>query len=383
MSVFLETDEQGEIRRAARTFVREQMPVTHLRGLRDGTISQGRTRQLWAEAAELGWAGALVADAQGGIELGMVDVGILLEECGRTLAPTHLLGTAVMGASALTLATTLAKDAGALAALELLAEGRAIYALAFEEQSRFAPYAVETTAARDADGWVVTGHKTNVLDGPDADVLLVSARVSGAANQRDGLALFRVDAKLPGVQVRALDRVDSRSAARVQFDGVRVSDAHLLGSAGTGADILDVVLDRATAALAAEMLGSIQEMFDRTLAYLKERTQFGAPIGSFQALKHRAARMFCEVELTRSVVRAALHALDEGTADASALVSAAKARATDTYVLVSNEAVQMHGGIGATDELDIGFYLKRARVAAMALGTAPYHRHRFGRLSGY
>jgi acyl-CoA dehydrogenase len=185
------------------------------------------------------------------------------------------------------------------------------------------------------------------------------------------------------VGVQPLDLIDGRGAARIRLDGVRAGEADVIGAVDRGADVLDRVVDRATAALSAEMLGGLQETFDATIAYLKTRRQFGVPIGSFQALKHRAAWLFCELELTRSVVMEALRALDEGRDDAPIAVSAAKARASDTYLLVANEAVQMHGGIGVTDELDIGLYLKRARASEQTLGAAAYHRDRFARLKGY
>jgi alkylation response protein AidB-like acyl-CoA dehydrogenase len=177
--------------------------------------------------------------------------------------------------------------------------------------------------------------------------------------------------------------VDGRNAARMTLRDVRVGQGDVIGAVDRGADVLDAVLDRGAAILAAEMLGGAQEAFERTIAYLKTRTQFGVPIGSFQALKHRAAWMFCELELTRSLVLEALRAIDLGRDDASQLASAAKARVTDTYRLVTAEAVQMHGGVGVTDELDVGLYLKRARVAGETLGSARYHRDRFATLRGY
>jgi alkylation response protein AidB-like acyl-CoA dehydrogenase len=177
--------------------------------------------------------------------------------------------------------------------------------------------------------------------------------------------------------------VDSRNAARVRFEGVLVPAGAVLGEVGKGADVLDRVLDRGSIALSAEMLGSLQEAFERTIEYLKVRKQFGVPIGSFQALKHRAAQMFCEVELARSIVMDALAALDEERAEAPMLASVAKARTTDAFLLIANEAIQMHGGIGVTDELEVGFFLKRARAAEMTLGTSAHHRDRFARLRGY
>ena len=379
MSVFLLSPEQKAIQAAARAFVRERLPVSHLRALRDRRDPVGFSREVWRDMADLGWAGIVVPDEHGGAGLGLVELGLVLEECGRTLAPTPLLSTAVIGAGAIAAAA----DPLRREVLPALCAGQRIVALAAEEQPRFAPYAVATWARRSGAGWVLDGEKVHVVDGGAADQLVVVGRVAGVPGDRDGLVLFLVDRDAPGVSLQRLAMVDSRAAARVRFDQVAVGEERVLGVVGQGADLLDALFDRATAALAAEMLGGIQEAFERTLAYLKERKQFGVPIGSFQALKHRAAQMFCEIELTRSVVHAALAALDRGAADARILVSAAKAKASDTFILVANEAIQMHGGIGVTDELDIGFYLKRARVAEMTFGTAAYHRDRFGRLQGY
>ena len=201
------------------------------------------------------------------------------------------------------------------------------------------------------------------------------------ANIEERPAIFLVPRGLPGLGIRKLSTIDSRNVSRVVLDRVDVPTSALLKE--DAAEVLDRVFDHATAGLCAEMLGSIEELFAQTISYLKTRQQFGVPIGSFQALKHRAAQMFCEIELSKSIVAAALQALDENKPDASLLVSTAKARLNDTYNLVASEAVQMHGGIGVTDELDIGLFYKRMRVASTLLGDSAYHRDRFARLSGY
>jgi alkylation response protein AidB-like acyl-CoA dehydrogenase len=372
--------ERESIRAAARAFARERAPVGHLRALRDGHDPLGYSRDLWREMAGLGFAGMLLPEQYGGAGLGFAELGLVLEELGRTLAPTPLLSTALLGGAALSLGGgELLRDR----VLPAIGSGDAVVALAHDEGPRHAPYAVATRAERDGQGFVLRGEKSFVVDGHGADSLVVVARTSGAPGEREGLTLFHVSGTAPGLSTRRLETVDSRNAARVVLDAVRVSQVDVLGVADRGADVLDVVLPRATAALSAEMLGGLSEAFDRTITYLKTRKQFGAYIGSFQALKHRAAWMFCEVELTRSLVAEALRAIDEGRADAALLASAAKARASDTYVLVTNEAVQMHGGVGVTDELDIGLYMKRARVAEQLLGGAAFHRDRFAKLRGY
>jgi alkylation response protein AidB-like acyl-CoA dehydrogenase len=349
---------KDEIQRAARAFVRERMPVSHLRGLRDRKDPVGLSRELWRAAAELGWAGIAIPEELGGAGLGLAEIGVVMEECGRTLAPTPMLATAVLGVTAL----SGAPEALRKEVLPAVAAGERLLALAFEEAPRFTPDQGAATAKRAGAGWVLDGEKVFVLDGPAADQLIVSA----------GNDLFLVDRA--SVEIQPLSMVDSRSCARVRLAGVTVGEDRRLG----GADLLARAVAHGTAALSAEMLGGTEEVFARTLEYLKQRKQFGVPIGSFQALKHRAALMFCEIQLTRSIVEAALAKPDDPV-----LVSAAKARASDTYVLVTAEAIQMHGGIGATDELDIGLFYKRARVAEATFGASAYHRDRFGRLQGY
>jgi alkylation response protein AidB-like acyl-CoA dehydrogenase len=372
------TQEQDELQRAVRGFAQRRLPVTHLRALRDARDPTHVSRAIWREMAALGWAGIAVDEAHGGAGLGLVELGLVMEELGRTLAPTPLLATSVIGAAALA-----AGEEAARAHLPALARGERLVALAFEEERRFAPYACRTTARRDHGGYIVDGEKCFVLDGPAADLFVVVARVGGAPTERAGLVVLLVDRATAGVTVEPLAMVDSRGAARVRFASVAVPAADVLGDPHDGAALLDRLLARATAALAAEMLGASDAVFHATVEYLKQRHQFGVPIGSFQALKHRAAHMFCELELTRSVVRAALVAVERGAADADALVSASKARASDTFTLVAAEAIQMHGGIGVTDELDVGFYYKRAKVADLTFGSSAYHRNRFATLHGY
>ena len=258
--------------------------------------------------------------------------------------------------------------------------GELLLALALEETPHHNPYGVTTTARKSGKGYKVTGSKKFVLDGHVANKIIVVARSTGKAGDRDGLTLVLVDREAKGVSVTRTIMADSRNAANIEFSG---AVGVLLGERGKGADVLDKVLDTGRILLAAEMLGSIQECFERTIEYLKTREQFGVPIGSFQALKHRAAQMFCEVELSKSVVLEALSALDEDSDHIAELASLAKTRLNDTYNLVSSEGVQMHGGIGMTDEYEIGFFMKRSRVCEHALGGSAFHRDRYGVLQGY
>jgi len=379
MTMDTPAQDRDAIRDAARKFVRERAPVAHFRALRDAGDALGYSRDLWREMAGLGFAGMTLPERFGGGGMGVAEQGAVLEELGRNLVPTPSLAAA-LGAGALAIGGA---DDITSAILPRVCAGESVVALAHEEGHRFAPYVVATSAVREGDGFVLRGEKSFVIDGQGADALVVAARTSGAAGQREGITLFLVTSGTPGVSTQRLDLVDSRNVARVRLDSVRVRDRDRVGRLDGGADVLDAVVVRGTAVLAAEMLGGQQEVFDRTIGYLKTRKQFGVYIGSFQALKHRAAWMFCELALTRSVVLEALQAIDAGRRDAGALASAAKARASETYLLVANEGVQMHGGIGVTDELDIGLYLKRARVAGETLGGAAYHVDRFASLEGY
>jgi len=374
------SEEQELLRNTAREFVSENSPVKELRRLRDAQDPVGFSRSLWKQMGELGWAGIVLPEELGGAGLGYAELGIVLEECGRTLAATPLVSTTLLGGNALLLGGNETQKKEILPAV---AKSERILALALQEGAHHAPYAIATQAVPTSSGYRIRGNKTFVLDGHVADQLVVVARTAGAAGEREGLSLFLVPRSARGLAVERTIMVDGRNAANLTLQGVEVEKSALIGSAGRGADLLDPVLDRATIGLAAEMLGTLTEAFERTIAYLKERKQFGVPIGSFQALKHRAANMFVEVELSRSIVLEALRAIDENRPDVSQLASIAKARLSDAIHLIGNEAVQMFGGIGVTDEEEIGLFLKRARVAELTLGDAAHHRARFAALSGF
>ena len=358
-------EETRMVRDTALAFFRERSPIVALRKLRDNNDPDGFDRSLWRQMADLGWTGFLVSEDYGGSAFGVTGLAQVMEAAGRTLAATPLLSTALLGASILDLGGSAdQKDAH----LPPLVAGERIFALALEETSRHAPRRIATTADKNGR---LTGVKKFVLDGHIADVLIV------AALDQDGIGLFLVDAHAPGVTRTRTIMVDSRNAAIITLNDA--PGDRLPG----GATVLETVLDRARACLAAEMLGSSAEAFERTVQYLKDRKQFGVQIGTFQSLKHRAAQMFCEIEVTRSAVVAALSALDEQANDAAALASLAKAKANDTMFLCGNEGVQMHGGIGMTDEHEIGFFMKRARVAQATFGDAAFHRDRYAGLMGY
>jgi alkylation response protein AidB-like acyl-CoA dehydrogenase len=368
------------VRDTAHEFFRERAPITALRKLRDSNDPDGFSRNLWREMAELGWTGFLVPEDFGGTEFGVLGLAQVMEAAGRTLAASALVSTALVGASLLAIAGSVDQKSDHLPAL---VSGERLFALALEEGSRHQPYRIATQAERVGEGYRLSGQKVFVLDGHVADVLIVAARTSGDRDERDGITLFLVPGDAPGVTRQRTIMIDSRNAAQVRLDGLTVGADAVLGRIGGGADVLDRVLDRARACLGAEMLGSATEAFERTVQYLKDRKQFGVAIGSFQALKHRAAQMFCEVEVTRSAVIAACSALDENTNDAAALAVLAKGKANDTLDLCGNEGVQMHGGIGMTDEHEIGFFMKRARVARATFGDTAFCRDRYATLLGY
>jgi alkylation response protein AidB-like acyl-CoA dehydrogenase len=379
MSLVLNED-QIMFRDAAKRFAAERAPIAQLRQLRDTSDATGFRRDLWKEMADMGWAGVLVPEEYGGAGFGYVGAGLIAEEVGRNLSVTPLLSTSVLAVTALVRGGTVSQKEALLPAI---AGGDLIVALATDERARHAPHCVATRATGGSGKFKVSGKKLHVLDGHVADRLIVSARTSGDVESRDGITLFLVDRQAAGVTIARQSSVDSHNVAIVELRDVAVTDADVVGTFDKGGVVLDAVLDAGRAVLAAELLGVAQESFDRTLAYLREREQFGTKIGTFQALQHRAAHLFCEIELVRSVVLRTMQALDAQEPTATNLVCLAKAKAGDVARLATNEAVQMHGGIGMTDEFDIGFFMKRARAAGETLGDSYYHTDRFAQLSGY
>ena len=375
-------EDQNILKDTAKEFCTDNTPISQLRKLRDEESADGFDRDTWQSMSQLGWAGIPFPEEVGGLGFGYKGLGVVTEELGRNLAASPLFASVWVGGTILNLG---ANDAQKRELLTKVASGDLLLALALEESHRHNPYGVATTAESSGDGVVLNGNKTFVLDGHVADKLIVVARSTGEAGDRDGLTLVLVDRDADGVSVTRTKMVDSRNAANIELSNVSVNADAVIGETGQGADVLDAALDIARIGLSAEMLGSAQECFDRTIAYLKEREQFGVPIGSFQALKHRAANMFCEVELSKSVVLEALTALDEGRSpsEIAILASLAKSKVGEMFHTVSREGIQMHGGIGMTDEFDIGFYLKRAAVAEQTFGDMYFHRNRYGELQGY
>lgn len=376
---FILTEDQQMLRDTAMAFARDELPVTHLRELRDNEAN-GVDANTRTKLAELGFFGVLVPEEYDGVGLGMVAMGQIMEAQGRTIAATPLLQTAVLGASTLILGGSEAQKAEWL---PKIASGEATVAVAVDEGTHHAPLNIATEAERNGQGYTLNGAKRFVTDGHHADMFIIAARTFGEAGQAHGLTLFIVPKDTNGLTVQTLNTVDSHGAAHLHLEDVAVSEDAVIGAVDGGWEILEPALDRGRIALAAEALGSAQAAFEMTLDYLQTRKQFGQLIGSFQSLQHRAAKMFTELELTRSCIGAALSGIDENRNDTAELASLAKARAAELIHLVSNETVQFHGGIGMTDAHDSGLYMKRARVQEALLGGASYHRDRYAKLNGF
>ncbi|HVZ68043.1 MAG TPA: acyl-CoA dehydrogenase family protein [Rhizomicrobium sp.] len=374
------SEEQTMLRDAAKSWVSEKSPVSALRKLRDSGNPDGFDRNAWREMAQMGWAGIVIPEEYGGSGMGYLTLGLVLEETGRTLTASPLVSTALAATSALILGGS---DAQKKEWLPKIAEGKAIAALAVDEGAHHAPARIALKATKSGNGWSLSGKKTFVLDGGTADVLVVAARTGGKSGDTAGITLFLVPGDAKGLTRQKLKSVDSRGVANLTFENVEVGADAVLGAVDQGYGVLEATLDRARAGLAAEMLGSATQAFETTLDYLKTRVQFGQVIGTFQALQHRAAKMYTDLELTRSCVEAALSAIDNNSNDVPQLASLAKAKANEVAHLVSNEMVQMHGGIGMTDAHDAGLYLKRARAAEATFGSAAFHRDRYASLLEY
>jgi len=379
MSLIL-TEEQTMLRDSARDFLSERAPVLQLRRLRDTQDATGFSPELWSQFAEMGFTGVLVPEAQGGLGLGHVEAGVVMEQIGHQLAASPFLASAIVAATALKHAGSAAQQA---LWLPKLARGEAIATLALDEGTKHRPTHTALKAAAAGAGFTLDGAKCFVLDGHVADLLVVAARTAGQPGDTEGITLFLVERTAPGVSVERTAMVDAHNAARLQFSGVQVGADALLGPLHGGWPALCAALDAGRAAAAAELLGLADEVFERTVGYLKERRQFGKVIGEFQGLQHRAAHLYSELEITRAAVIHAQQTLDAGASGAADAVAVAKARAGRSATLAVQEAVQMHGGIGMTDEFEAGFFMKRARALQELYGDAHYHQDQLALRRGY
>jgi len=373
-------EEQSMLRDSARGLISDKAPVSHLRQLRDSKDATGFSRDLWRSFAEMGFSGLLVPEDFGGSGLGCVEAGVVMEEIGRTLMPSPFLATAVLAASALSRGGSAAQKAEHL---PRIADGSLLAALAVDEGAKHRPLQTKLQAVRSGNGFKLSGDKAFVVDGHTADLLIVAARTAGAPGDRDGLTLFLVDPKARGIATERTAMVDSHNAARIVFDNVEVNADGVLGEVDQGGALLEGVLNIGRGAVASEMVGVSEEVFGRTVSYLKERKQFGKLIGEFQALQHRAAQLYIEIEITRAAVLKALQTLDGNFENAGAAVAVAKARAGSTATLAVQEGVQMHGGMGMTDQFDIGFFMKRARVCQELFGDSNFHADQLAKMKSY
>jgi alkylation response protein AidB-like acyl-CoA dehydrogenase len=362
------TDEEKLLKTSAANFFREKMSINHLRRVRDTNDPQGFPREAWKEMAELGWTGILIDEAHGGLNFGFRGLGLILEAAGRHLAATPLLST-VAGASRLVQKIGSSDQKESL--LPAIAAGDSIVALAHDESSQHSRQ-IGTTATAKGSGFVLNGRKSLVLDAALADQILVLARTD------KGLGWFLLPQNTKGLAWENFRLIDGRPAAHLTLNQVELPASARLGS-GDARDSYEDVCNAGAVCLAAEMLGAASAAFEMTLAYLKERKQFGVPIGSFQALQHRMANLYCELEVSRSVVQRACAALDENHPQATQFASLAKGKLNDVFHTVAAEAIQLHGGIGMTDEHNIGFFLKRSRINSELFGNASFHRDRYAR----
>jgi alkylation response protein AidB-like acyl-CoA dehydrogenase len=374
------SEEQSMLRDSARGLISDKAPVSHLRHLRDAKDATGFSRDLWKTFAEMGFSGLLVPEDFGGSGLGCVEAGVVMEEIGRNLMPSPFFATSVLAASALARSGSAAQKSEHL---PKIANGSLLAALAVDEGTKHRPLMTRMQAVRSGNGFRLAGDKAFVVDGHAADLLIVAARTAGQAGERAGLTLFLVDRHAKGLEIERTVMVDSHNAARIKFDNVEVNADGVLGEVDQGGALLEGVLNIGRGAVASEMVGVAEGVFGRTVSYLKERKQFGKAIGEFQALQHRAAQLYIEIEITRAAVLKALQTLDKDAANAAVAVAVAKARAGSTATLAVQEGVQMHGGMGMTDQFDIGFFMKRARVCQELFGDSNFHADQLARMKGY
>ena len=374
------TEEQEFLRDTAKDFAQERTPVTHFRSLRDNKDENLWDKDIWQEMVNLGWSGILIPEEFGGSDFGVAGISVILQECGKTLTPSPLFSTGVLGAYAISnFGTQEQKEKY----LSKIVSGEITTALAVDESSHHDPCKTLFKAEQKGSDFLLNGKKTFVIDGASADILIILARTSGNSGDLAGLTLFIVESNVDGIKKIKLDMADSRNYANIEFNDVECSNKSILGALESGGETVERILDIGRIAMSAEMLGNAESAFETTIDYLKQRKQFGVLIGTFQALQHRAAEMFCEIELTKSAVMAAIHGADENSNELQRLSSLAKTIAGETLNLVSNEAIQMHGGIGVTDEYDLGFFIKRSRVAEQIFGSSTYHTERYANLSGF
>ncbi|MDC0006253.1 acyl-CoA dehydrogenase family protein [Gammaproteobacteria bacterium] len=373
-------EEQQFLKDTAKNFAEERTPINHFRSLRDNKDNLLWDKDTWKEMVNLGWSGILIPEEYGGSNFGLAGISVILQECGKTLTPSPLFATGVLGAYAISQYGT---EEQKKKYLPQIVNGEITTAIAIDESSHHNPLNINMPAVLKDNSYILNGKKVFVVDGASADLLIVVARTSGKTGDSTGLTLFLVENNQPSINVVKLDMADSRNYANITFSDITLQKENILGDVEAGGEAIENILDIGRIAISAEMLGNTEAAFESTISYLKERKQFGVLIGTFQALQHRAAEMFCEIELTKSSIMAAMQGADNNSNELQRLASLAKTMAGETLHLVSNEAIQMHGGIGVTDEYDLGFYLKRSRVVEQIFGCSKFHTERYANISGF
>ncbi len=371
------SEEQQLLKDSVDRFVREAYEFENRRKL--AQTDQGFSDDNWRQMAELGWLAVGLPEEYGGIGGGPVEVMVIMEAIGTGLVLEPFFATVALGANALLLG---GKEELKSELLPKLAAGEIKMALAYaERQSRFDLNDVEFAAKADGDGYVLDGHKGVVLHAASADKIVVSARTSGGSRDADGITLFLVDAGAAGLSRRDYPTVDGQRASELTFEAVKVGADAVLGEVGGGLAILEQVAERGTVALMAEAVGCMQVLLDTTNEYLKTREQFGQPIGKFQVLQHRMVDMFMNVEEARSMAYMATMKIDEEDArERARAVSAGKVQIGKSGRFVGQQSVQLHGGMGMTDELSVGHYFKRLTMIDTMLGNQDHHLKRYGEL---
>ncbi|WP_379545729.1 acyl-CoA dehydrogenase family protein [Qipengyuania sp. DSG2-2] len=373
-------DDQAMLADSASQFMAEEGAIAkQLRHWRDRDCKDGFGHGLWKQFGEMGFTGILVDEDDGGLGMGHVEAGIVLTEIGRNLTPSPFLTSGVLAATALKHGASDLKGRY----LPGLISGEHVFAVAVDEGGKHRPERIATKAEKSGNGFKLSGQKDFVVYGASADMLVVAARTSGSDDDADGITLFAVSKDAENMSHNSVRLVDSSMATHTKFDGVELDGDAVIGEVDGGREILNAMLDAGRVGSAAEGCGVAAGAFDMTVDYLKQRKQFGKLIGEFQALQHRASHLYSEVEIAHAVTIKAQQLLDGGSEKASLMVSVAKAKVGKAASLSVKEGVQMHGGIGMTDEYDIGLYMKRDRALQEFLGDHYYHTSRVAELSGY
>jgi alkylation response protein AidB-like acyl-CoA dehydrogenase len=374
------TQEQQLLVDTVANFVRRESPVSRARKLRDDPV--GYSKETWKKMGDLGWLGLPFGEEVGGFGGSFVDVALLLEQLATALVPEPYLATVVLAGRALQLA---GNDAQKQRFLAPAVAGDTTLALAYHERgARYDLAATATRAERSGDGHELRGEKTFVLNGHAADTLLIVARTAGGPGDPTGVSLFAVDRGVAGLTTRTITTMDGQKAGIVTLDGVRVGEESLVGPEGGALPVLERVLDEGAAAACAEGAGINRTVLEMTCDYLRTREQFGAKIGTFQALQHRSVEMFVETELSKAVaLMAAIKAGEAREEERKGAISAAKAQLATSGKFVTHQAIQLFGGVGITDEHDVGLYFKRMQVLLSLFGDEDHHLRRYAALPSF